>query len=120
MVFLTKTVSIDSAKRMAQRYIVVLLLVFVVMFPYNVLEGGAYTNQVAFSRKELKAEHKQSFGGMSPSLGGQISGTIHAEGVRNHAEIANVQTTTTTDTHRDIPVDMYRSIIIHGHQLNKP
>jgi hypothetical protein len=98
-------------KNMAKPHTVVLLLVFMIMF-YNVLEGGAYPDQVAFSRKELK-----------PALAGQVSGATNAEGVSKDAEIANVKTSTTsttTDTHRDVPVDLYRTIIFHGHQLNKP
>ena len=108
---------------MVKPHSVVLLLVFVIMFSYNVVESGAYPDQVAFSRKELKPEHKISIGGMSTSLGGQVSAANNAEGVSKNAEIANVKTTTTsttTDTHRDVPVDLYRTIIIRGHQLNKP
>jgi hypothetical protein len=115
---------IHSAKNMAKPHTVVLLLVFMIMFSYNVLEGGAYPDQVSFSRKELKPEHnKLSIGGMSPSLGVHVSGATNAEGFSKDAEIANVKTSTTsttTDTHRDVPVDLYRTIIFHGHQLNKP
>uniref|UniRef100_A0A453ADC4 Uncharacterized protein n=1 Tax=Aegilops tauschii subsp. strangulata TaxID=200361 RepID=A0A453ADC4_AEGTS len=75
-----KFVSIHSAKKMVKRHTVLLLLVFVIMFSYNVLEGGAYQNQVAFSRKELKAQQKVSFTGMDPSLGGQVSGATDAGG----------------------------------------
>uniref|UniRef100_A0ACD5Z2Q3 Uncharacterized protein n=1 Tax=Avena sativa TaxID=4498 RepID=A0ACD5Z2Q3_AVESA len=112
-----------SAKNMAKTHTIVVLLVFVIMFSYHVVEGGAYPEQVAFSRKELKPEHKLSIGGMSQSLGGQVSGATSAEGVSKNAEIADVKTTTTsttTDTHRDVPVGLYRDIIIHNHKFNNP
>ncbi|CAM0907999.1 unnamed protein product [Alopecurus aequalis] len=111
---------LETSEKMAKKHTVVLLLLFVIMLSYHVLEGDAHPNQVAFSRKDLRPEHKHSVGGRSPSLGEQLTGANHAGGVSKNVEIANVQTTTTTDTHRDVPVDLYRSIIIHGHQLSKP
>jgi hypothetical protein len=108
---------------MAKTHTVLVLLVFVVMFSYNVVEGGAYQEEMAFSRKELKPEQKPSIGGMNPSLGEQLSGATNAEGVSKNDEIANVKTTTTsttTDTHHDVPVGLYRNIIYSGHQLKKP
>lgn len=102
---------------MAKRHTVLLLLVFVIMFSCNVLEGGAYQNQVAFSRKELKAEQKVSFTGMTPSFGGQVSGATNAAG---GAEISNVETTSTTESHRDVSWDQFRGIIVHNHQVKKP
>ena len=115
-----KFVSIHSAKKMVKRHTVLLLLVFVIMFSYNVLEGGAYQNQVAFSRKELKAEQKVSFTGMDPSLGGQVSGATDAGGASNNAEISNAKTTAATESHRDVSWDQFRGIIIHTHQVKKP
>ncbi|KAI4968551.1 hypothetical protein ZWY2020_045881 [Hordeum vulgare] len=111
---------LKTSKKMTKRHTVLLLLVFAIIFSCNVLKCGAYQNQVAFSRKELKAEQKVSFTGMSPSLGGLVSGATNAGGASNKAEISNVETTSATESHRDVSWEQFRGIIIHNHQVKKP
>ena len=80
------------------------------MFSSNVLEGVAHQSQVAFSRKVMNTEQKASFSRMIPSLGGQVLGARNAGGVSNNAEIANVETTTTIESHRDVSVGDFHGI----------
>uniref|UniRef100_A0A3B6C0U4 Uncharacterized protein n=1 Tax=Triticum aestivum TaxID=4565 RepID=A0A3B6C0U4_WHEAT len=80
------------------------------MFSSNVLEGVAHQSQVVFSRKVINAEQKASFSGMSSSLGGHVSGATNAGGVSNNAEMENVETTTTIESHRDVSVGDFHGI----------
>ncbi|KAF7006022.1 hypothetical protein CFC21_021093 [Triticum aestivum] len=95
---------------MAKRNTVGLLLVLAIMFSSNVLEGVAHQSQVVFSRKVINAEQKASFSGMSSSHGGHVSGATNAGGVSNNAEIENVETTTTIESHRDVSVGDFHGI----------
>ncbi|VAH40856.1 unnamed protein product [Triticum turgidum subsp. durum] len=105
---------------MAKRNTVGLLLVLAIMLSYNVLEDGAHQSQVVFSRKVTNAEHKASFSGMTSSLGGRVSGATNAGGVSNNAEIANVETTTTADSHHDVSVKDFRGINHKPPRYNRP
>ena len=95
---------------MAKRNTIVLLLVLAIVLSYNVLEGVAHQSQVAFSRKVMNTEQKASFSRVIPSLGGQVLGATNAGGVSNNAEIANVETTTTIESHRDVSVGDFHGI----------
>ncbi|EMS53154.1 hypothetical protein TRIUR3_06930 [Triticum urartu] len=105
---------------MAKRNTVGLLLVLAIMFSYNVLEGGAHQSQVVFSRKVMNTEQKASFSGISSSLGGHVFGATNAGGVSNNAEIANVETTTTIESHRDVSVGDFHGINHKPPTYNRP
>ena len=94
---------------MAKRNTIVLLLVLAIVLSYNVLEGVAHQSQVAFSRKVMNTE-KASFSRVIPSLGRQVLGATNAGGVSNNAEIENVETTTTIESHRDVSVGDFHGI----------
>ncbi|KAF7013361.1 hypothetical protein CFC21_027446 [Triticum aestivum] len=105
---------------MAKRNTVVLLLALAIVLSYSVLEGVAQKSQVAFSRKVMNTEQKASFSRMIPSLGGQVLGATNAGGVSNNAEIANVETTTTADSHHDVSVKDFRGINHKPPPYNRP
>ena len=105
---------------MAKRNTVVLLLALAIVLSYSVLEGVAQKSQVAFSRKVMNTEQKASFSRMIPSLGGQVLGATNAGGVSNNAEIANVETTTTIESHRDVSVGDFRGINHKPPTYNRP
>ena len=85
------------------------------------MEGGAYENQVAFSRKELNPEQKVSFGGMGSSLGGKLSGKKNAGGVSKNADIANVKISTDQVTHHVFSKELCRTDAIRCPPIiNKP
>ncbi|KQJ81751.1 hypothetical protein BRADI_5g02850v3 [Brachypodium distachyon] len=101
---------------MAKRQTILMLIVFVIMFSYTVVEGGAYKNEEALSRKGLKEERKLSF-----STGQVVSGATNVGGLGSNAEIANVETgtvhTTITSNH-DISPETFRRI--NNNRINKP
>ena len=97
-----------------------ILLVLAIMFSSNVLEGVAHQSQVVFSRKVINAEQKASFSGMSSSHGGHVSGATNAGGVSNNAEISNVETTTTADSHHDVSVKDFCGINHKPPPYNRP
>uniref|UniRef100_A0A8I6X0N5 Uncharacterized protein n=1 Tax=Hordeum vulgare subsp. vulgare TaxID=112509 RepID=A0A8I6X0N5_HORVV len=104
---------------MAKRNILVLPLVLAIILSYNALGAGAHQSQVAFSGKVMNVERKASFSGMSSSLSGQVSGAPNAA-VSNTAEIANVETTTTTESHHDVSVRDFHAISRKPPTYNMP
>ncbi|KAM3392975.1 hypothetical protein ACQJBY_013906 [Aegilops geniculata] len=105
---------------MAKRKTVVLLLALAIVLSYNFLEGVAQKSQVAFSHKVMNTEQKASFSRMIPSLGGQVLGATNVGGVSNNAEIANVETTTTADSHHDVSVKDFHGINHKPPPYNRP